>query len=45
MKDVRAILMNEEAGFVPSVKCIPADMRPAVNQKDSLVSNARKSLG
>src|SRR5215831_11380689 len=44
MKDVRAILMYQNAGIVVVIVSIAADVRPLVAQQDLLIRSTRKSF-
>jgi hypothetical protein len=45
VEDMRAILVNENAGLVVSIVGIAADMRPAIDHQDLFVTLARQPFG
>ncbi len=42
MKDMRAILVNEDAGFIVKIECIAPDVVSFFNHKNLLVELRRK---
>ncbi len=45
MEDVRAVLMDQDAGFVVAVIGVPADMGAPVDDEHAFVPHVRETLG